>query len=80
MRKSHFNKQFLVLLGPTISSFFACSNEEKSKPKQQSVHALVQSLCPYLVIASMTRKESYITLTTGQQTQTGAGNESQVGP
>ncbi len=29
MRKSHFNDEFLVLLGPIISRFFACSNEEK---------------------------------------------------
>jgi hypothetical protein len=28
MRKSHFNDEFLVLLGPIISRFFACSNEE----------------------------------------------------
>jgi hypothetical protein len=33
MRKSHFNDEFLVLLGPIISSFFACSNEEKIKTK-----------------------------------------------
>jgi len=31
--KSHFNDEFLVLLGPIISRFFACSNEEKiNKP------------------------------------------------
>ncbi len=30
-----------MLLGPIISCFFACSNEEKNKPKQQRVHALV---------------------------------------
>jgi hypothetical protein len=29
MRKSHFNDEFLLLLGPIISRFFACSNEEK---------------------------------------------------
>jgi hypothetical protein len=29
MRKSHLNDEFLVLLGPIISRFFACSNEEK---------------------------------------------------
>jgi hypothetical protein len=33
-----------VLLGPIISRFFACSNEEKNKPKQQRVRALVLSL------------------------------------
>jgi hypothetical protein len=44
MRKSHFNEQFLVFLGPIISRFFACSNEEKNKPKQQSVGALFLSL------------------------------------
>jgi hypothetical protein len=32
------------LLGPIISSFFPCSNEEKNKPKQQRVCALVVSL------------------------------------
>jgi len=31
MRKSHFNDEFLVLLGPIISRFFACSNEEKNQ-------------------------------------------------
>jgi hypothetical protein len=36
--------EFLVLLGPIINSFFACSNEEKSKQKQQRVLALVLSL------------------------------------
>ncbi len=30
MRKSHFNDEILVLLGPIISRFFACSNEEKN--------------------------------------------------
>jgi hypothetical protein len=30
MRKSHFNDEFLVLLGPIFSSFFAYSNEEKT--------------------------------------------------
>jgi len=44
MKKSHFNNEFLVLLGPIISSFFACSNEEKNKPKQQLGRALVLSL------------------------------------
>jgi hypothetical protein len=29
MRKSHFNDEFLVLLGPIISRYFASSNEEK---------------------------------------------------
>ncbi len=29
MSKSHFNDEFLVLLGPIISRFFTCSNEEK---------------------------------------------------
>ncbi len=29
MRKSPFGVEFLVLLGPIISRFFACSNEEK---------------------------------------------------
>jgi hypothetical protein len=32
------------LLGPVISRFFACSNEEKNKPRQQSMCALVLSL------------------------------------
>ncbi len=38
MRKSHLNDEFLVLLVPIISRFFACSNEEKR------MHALVLSL------------------------------------
>ncbi len=33
MRKSHFNEQFLMLLGAIISRFFACSNEEKKLTK-----------------------------------------------
>jgi hypothetical protein len=33
MRKSHLNYEFLVFLGPIISSFFACSNEEKKLTK-----------------------------------------------
>jgi hypothetical protein len=45
MRKSHVNDERLVLLGPIISRFFACSNEEKNKLKQQRVRALVLSLC-----------------------------------
>ncbi len=36
--------EFLALLGPIISRFFACSNEEKNKQKQQRVLALVLSL------------------------------------
>jgi hypothetical protein len=31
MRKSHFNDEFLVMLGPIISRLFTCSNEEKTK-------------------------------------------------
>jgi hypothetical protein len=31
MRKSHFNDEFLVLLGPIISRLFTCSNVEKNK-------------------------------------------------
>ncbi len=38
--------EFLMLLGPIISRFFACSNEGKNKQKQQRVLALVLSLCP----------------------------------
>ncbi len=37
-------EEFLVLLGPIISSFFTCSNEDKNKPKQERVPALVLSL------------------------------------
>jgi hypothetical protein len=33
MRKSHFNDEFLVLLGPIISQLFTCSNEEKNNNK-----------------------------------------------
>ncbi len=43
MRKSHFNGEFSVLLGPITSRFFACSNEEKNKTKQQRERALVLS-------------------------------------
>jgi hypothetical protein len=41
MRKSHFNDEFLVLLGPIISRLFTCSNAEKNK---QRVLALVLSI------------------------------------
>jgi len=41
MRKSHFNVEFLVLLGPIISRLFTCSNVEKNK---QRVLVLVLSL------------------------------------
>jgi hypothetical protein len=44
MRKSHFNDEFLVLLGPIISRLFTCSNAEKNKTKKQRVLALVLSL------------------------------------
>jgi hypothetical protein len=44
MRKSHFNDEFLVLLGPIISRLFTCSNEEKNKIKKRRVLALVLSL------------------------------------
>jgi len=44
MRKSHFNDELLVLLGPIISRLFTCSNEEKTKTKKQKVLALVLSL------------------------------------
>jgi hypothetical protein len=33
MRKSHFNDEFLVLLGAIISRLFTCSNEEKKLTK-----------------------------------------------
>jgi hypothetical protein len=33
MRKSHFNDQFLVFLGPIISRLFTYSNAEKNKIK-----------------------------------------------
>ncbi len=36
--------EFLVLLGPIVSRFFACSNKEKNKQKQQRVLALILSL------------------------------------
>ncbi len=50
--------EFLVLLGPIISRFFACSKEEKNKPKQQRVLALVLSLrqCS-LVIAELPNEQ-----------------------
>jgi hypothetical protein len=37
MRKSHFNDEFLVLLGPIISRFFACSNEEKKGARSSPI-------------------------------------------
>ena len=43
--KITFFDEFLVFLGPIVSRFFACSNEEKNKQKQERVHALVLSLC-----------------------------------
>ncbi len=52
MKKSHLNDEFLVLVGPIISRVFACSNEEKNKPKQQRVHALVYGWYPQNVLRS----------------------------
>ena len=37
MRKSHFNDEFLVLLGHIISRLFTCSNAEKNKLKKTKV-------------------------------------------
>jgi hypothetical protein len=45
MRKSHFNDEFFSVVGAHNQQFFACSNEEKNKQKQQRVLALVLSLC-----------------------------------
>jgi hypothetical protein len=53
MKKSHFNDEFLALLGPIISRLLACSNEEKNEPKQQRVHALVLSICCSLLKKSL---------------------------
>jgi len=47
MRNSHFNDEFLVLLGPIISRLFTCSNAGKNKIKKQRVLALVLSLWFY---------------------------------
>jgi hypothetical protein len=44
MRKSHFNDKYLVLLGPTISSFLHVQMRKKNKQKQQRVCAVVVSL------------------------------------
>jgi hypothetical protein len=44
MKKSHFNDEFLVLLGLIISRLFTCSNAEKKLNKKQRVLALVLSL------------------------------------
>ncbi len=55
MRKSHFNDEFLVYLGPIISRLFTCSNEERiNKIKKQRVLALVISLFSiHIEIANM---------------------------
>jgi hypothetical protein len=45
--------EFLVLLGPIISMFFACSNEEKNKQKQQWVLGPVLSLWGELITISV---------------------------
>jgi hypothetical protein len=44
MRKSHFNDEFLVFSFVGAIIIFACSSEEKNKPKQQRVRALLISL------------------------------------
>jgi hypothetical protein len=44
MRKSHFNDEFLVLLGPKSAGFLHVEMRKKNKPKQQTVRALVLSL------------------------------------
>jgi hypothetical protein len=48
--------EYLVLLGPIISRFFACSNEEKNKQKHQRVLALVLSLCIESPLAGLAEK------------------------
>jgi hypothetical protein len=40
MRKITLFDECLVLFGPIISRFFACSNEEKNKQKQQTVRPI----------------------------------------
>ncbi len=47
------------MLGPIICRFFACSNEEKNKPKQQRVRALVLSLCFHPFHSSIINKGAY---------------------
>jgi hypothetical protein len=44
MRKSHFNDEFLVLLGPIISRLFTCSNEEK-KLKTKNIYLYGKNSC-----------------------------------
>jgi hypothetical protein len=50
-------EEFLVLLGPIISRFIACSNEEKNKQKQKKGLALVLSL--WLHYTRLARLASY---------------------
>ncbi len=59
MRKSHFNDEFLVLMGPIISRLFTCSNAEKNKIKKQRVLALVLSLCVYHNLSTIVIMKSY---------------------
>jgi hypothetical protein len=57
MRKSHFNDEFLVLLGPIISRLFICSNAEKR------MFALVLSLWIqpiFFLVAKKKEKKSII--------------------
>jgi len=49
MRKSQFNDEFLVLLGPIISRFLHVQMRKKNKEKKQRVHALVLSLWAFIV-------------------------------
>jgi hypothetical protein len=50
MRKSHFNDEFLVLLGPIISWFFAGSNEKKTKGACSSPISMTRTLLNFNVI------------------------------
>ncbi len=76
MRKSRFNEKFLVLLGPTISRLFACSNEEKINQNNKACSSpisasLLSSFTSLMKMKFMKRNSValYLTLLTIQQTK-----------
>jgi hypothetical protein len=55
MRKSHFNDEFLVLLGPIINRLFTCSNEEKKLKTKGACSSPISMVLPLCCHSSPTQ-------------------------
>ncbi len=73
MRKSHFNDEFLVLLGPTISRLFTCSNEEKTKGACSSAISMVIMNVVMLNVVALEKNRPYFMATTFLLSKTSIG-------